>query len=139
MVITGKQRVKAMEIFGRKEARLLPKDHVVQAGDDGSNTSVLEGVFNFQPLKDAMLSLKMEADRWMGILEMGLELNVNGVGNVEGPPLMIPLTSQDGMRADSPPPWYSATSDNTQEDIRYFHMFGLISPTLYKQGAGFKH
>jgi hypothetical protein len=46
-MVKGKQIVKAMESFGRKEARLLPKDHVVQAGDDGSNTSVLEGAFNF--------------------------------------------------------------------------------------------
>ena len=47
-------------------------------------------------------------------------LNVNGVGNVEGPPLMIPLTSQDGLRANSPPPWYSATSDNTQDICKVF-------------------
>lgn len=54
MGILGKQTMKAMEIFGRKEAQLLPEDHVVQARDEGSKMSVLKGAFNFQSLKDIL-------------------------------------------------------------------------------------
>lgn len=57
--------------FGRKEADLTAGDH---AGDVGLTKLVLEGTLNMQPLKNILMSLKNEAERWQGLLEMGLEV-----------------------------------------------------------------
>lgn len=71
--------------FCKERGANIARDHTVHVGDDFSKkfVAVLEGVLAFQLLKDIMLSLKKEVDRWLVKLEMGLELN--GAGNVEGP------------------------------------------------------
>jgi hypothetical protein len=58
---------------------------VNHVGDDSlkTTTTVMEGGFDFQPLKDILISLKNEVDRCLGRLEMGLDLVV--AGNIEGP------------------------------------------------------
>lgn len=58
-------------------------DHAVLAGAAGLKMTDLEGALSFQPLKNILLWLKKEVDRWMGILEMGFDLN--GAGEIQGP------------------------------------------------------
>lgn len=68
-----------MGSLGRKEADLPAGDH---AGDVGLAKLVLEGALNLQPLNNILISLKTEAERWLGFLEMGFD--VKGAGMLEG-------------------------------------------------------
>lgn len=57
---SGMQTLKGVEGFGRKEARTLLGNQTVQAGDNNSKTitAVLEGVSDFQTLRNILISLK---------------------------------------------------------------------------------
>lgn len=49
----------------------LNGDHAGKGGEDALTKPVLEGDLNLQPLKNMLMSIKNEAERWLGLFEMG--------------------------------------------------------------------
>lgn len=58
-------------------------DHAGKGGEDILTKLVLEGDLNLYQLKNMLMSIKKEVERWLGLLEMGFMCN--GAGEIEGP------------------------------------------------------
>jgi hypothetical protein len=54
---------------GREAVQFLAEDHVVLAGVAMSKKTDMEGALSFQLMKNILLLLKKEVDRWLSILE----------------------------------------------------------------------
>jgi hypothetical protein len=58
--------------WGREAVQFLAEDHVVLAGVAMSKKTEMEGALSFQLMKNILLLLKKEVDRWLSILEWAL-------------------------------------------------------------------
>jgi hypothetical protein len=74
------QSMPNMENLGRKETHSPAGDHAGKDGEVVLTKPVLEGALILQPLKNMCMSIKKEADRCLGWLEMGSVLN--GAGEI---------------------------------------------------------
>lgn len=70
----------------RKETRCLARDQANNVGAGIMHMRVIEGKFQLEKLKTMLTSIKEEAEKWMGLLDMGYMREENYLdGSIEGP------------------------------------------------------
>jgi hypothetical protein len=72
--------------YERKETRCLARDQADNVGADIMHMRAVEGKFQLEKLKKMLTSIKEEAEKWMGLLDMGCMREENYLdGSIKGP------------------------------------------------------
>lgn len=68
----GDQELSNMEKAGMKETQLVAGDRMGNAGADFMHMRLVEGKLQLETLKNMLISIKEEAVRWLGLIDLGL-------------------------------------------------------------------